>query len=87
METKELEKRIYNAVKDFTEYEETFSDNAQIRINPLTGEVEIADPDDDLDGFDYYPAMDLVEMSVETPGKWIPDAEAIAEVAAEYLEN
>ncbi len=34
------------------------------------------------DSVDCYPAMDFVEMTAD--GKWVPDTEAIASVAAEY---
>ena len=47
--------------------------------------MDIADPENDLPNCDYYPMMDLVKMSVTEPGKWVPDMDAINEVAAEYV--
>lgn len=36
-------------------------------------------------GMDYIDVMELVKMSPDEPGKWIPDAEAIKALAKEYL--
>lgn len=72
------------AVAKYIADEECYTDNVQLRIDTATGEIEISDPDDDLDGYDYCPVMDLVAMSTENPGEWVPDAEAIAELAADY---
>ena len=35
---------------------------------------------------DYVSVMDLVEADPANPGRWIPDADAISEVAAEYQD-
>lgn len=79
-----LAEALTEAVREYIADEETYTDNVQVRINTLTGEVEIADPEDDLPDCDYYPVMDLVRMSVANPGSWEPDTDAIADVAAEY---
>lgn len=85
MEKKDFIKRLREIVKEYIADEEAYSDDVQLRINTLTKEVEIADPDDDLPNCDYYPMMDLVGMSTSEPGKWQPDEDAIEEVAAEYV--
>lgn len=72
-------------VNEFIAFEESYGDDAQLRINTLTRQIDIADPDDDLPDCDYYPVMDLVRMSAENPGKWEADPDAIADVAAEYI--
>lgn len=84
MDTKELIKRITDTVSEYIAEEEAYSDDAQLQINTLTREMEIADPDSDLLDCDYWPIMDLVRMSPTQPGKWEPDPEAIAEVANDY---
>lgn len=84
MNTKEFIKRLTDTVEDFISAEESYSDDVQLEINTLTWEMDIADPENDLPDCDYYPLMDLVKVSVETPGKWEPDASAIESVAAEY---
>lgn len=85
MNTKEFIERLTGVVEDYISDEESYSDDVQVQINTVNWEMEIADPENDLPDCDYYPAMDLVKMSVNAPGSWEPDEEAIAEVAAEYV--
>lgn len=79
-----LKQDLRSAVIDFINDEENYSDNVQIQINTETGEVTVADPDNDLPDCDYVPAMELVKMSIENPGQWLPDDDAIESVAADY---
>ena len=86
---KELEKRLLAAVEEFIVGEESYDDNAQISIDPVSRTVELIAGDElpedtDSSALDYYDVMDMVMMSPEEPGKWLPDNEAIASVAAEY---
>lgn len=76
---------ISATVNQYLDDEECYNDNVQLQINPATGEVELTDSDEELDGYDYIPAMDLVKMSTEELGQWETDAEAIAELAAQYF--
>ena len=85
MDTKEFIKRMTETVNDYIAGEESYSDDVQLEINTVTWEMDIADPENDLPNCDYYPVMDLVKMSTEQPGKWEPDTDAIADVAAEYV--
>ena len=39
----------------------------------------------DLPECDYYPMMDLVQMSADDDGRWLPDDDAIASVVDEYV--
>ena len=80
----EMAESIRKTVEQYISEEECHSDDTQLRINTLTKEVDLADPEDDLPDYDYYPVMDLVRGSDTEPGRWIPDEEAISEVAAEY---
>lgn len=80
----ELKDRILAAVEDYVATPEAWEE-AQLIINPATGEVdliEIEEADDLADDIDVYAVMDLVEMTPD--GAWIPDPEAIASVAADY---
>lgn len=77
-----LTERITAAVKKFIKDEDKYSDNVQLAVNTEDYSVEIADPDDDLPVFDYYPMMELVNVS---ESGWTPDAEAIASVVDEYV--
>lgn len=91
MENSVLEKKeklrhsLNNAVKEYLENEEAYSDNVQLEINTATLEVALADPDQDLPGCDYYQVMDLVKASTDNPGSWEVDEDAVSSVVAEYL--
>lgn len=85
MNTNDFIKALTEIVTDYIDGEESYGDDAQLQINTTTWEMEVADPENDLPNCDYYPMMDLVKMSVENPGEWEPDADAIADVAAEYV--
>ena len=85
MNTKDFIERIKDTVEDYIAGEENYSDDVQLEINTVNWEMDIADPENDLPDCDYYPILDLVKMSVEQPGKWEPDMEAIESVAAEYV--
>ncbi|MDE6577540.1 MAG: hypothetical protein K2J82_04155 [Muribaculaceae bacterium] len=85
MNTKEFISSLREIVREYIADEEAYNDDVQLQINTTTWELEIADPENDLPNCDYYPMMDLVSMSSTEPGKWEPDEEAIAEVAAEYV--
>ena len=85
MDTKKFIKTLTALVEEYIAGEESYSDDVQLEINTTTWEMDIADPENDLPGCDYYPLMDLVKMSASQPGKWEPDMEAIESVAAEYV--
>ena len=85
MNTKDFIERIKDTVEDYIAGEENYSDDVQLEINTVNWEMDIADPENDLPDCDYYPILDLVKMSVEQPGKWEPDMEAIESVATEYV--
>lgn len=80
MDSKELAYRIANAVAEYIADEELYDDNAQVVVDPLSGDVKLVDSDEDVDdeAMDVYDVMDLVRMNAD--GVWEPDAEAIAEV-------
>ena len=77
--------RLKEAVEEYIDGEESYSDNVQLEINTTDWSMDIADPENDLPNCDYYPMMDLVKMSVTKEGGWEPDIEAIESVAAEYV--
>ena len=85
MNAKEFTDRLRETVEDYIAGEEGYSDDVQLEINTTDWSMDIADPENDLPNCDYYPIMDLVKMSVEQPGKWVPDESAIESVAAEYV--
>lgn len=85
MDNKTFIEEITGIVREYIAGEEGYSDDVQLEINTTTWDMDIADPENDLPNCDYYPLMDLVRMSVENPGRWEPDPEAIESVAAEYV--
>lgn len=85
MKAEEFLKRVRETVEDYIAGEESYSDDVQLEINTTDWSMDIADPENDLPDCDYYPIMDLVKMSVEQPGKWLPDEDAIESLAAEYV--
>lgn len=85
MDTKEFIRNLTELVDDYIAHDEAYSDDVQLEINTVTWEMDIADPENDLPNCDYYPMMELVRMSATDPGRWEPDREAIADVAAEYV--
>ena len=85
MNTEKFIKLLTKLVNDYLTEEEAYGDDVQLEINTVNWEMDIADPENDLPNCDYYPMMDLVKMSVTEPGKWVPDMDAINEVAAEYV--
>lgn len=76
---------VENKVREFIAHEEDYTDNVQLQIQTDNLQLDIADPENDIPGCDYYPIMDLVKMSMTNPGKWEPDTEAIKEMAADYI--
>lgn len=84
MDIKDLTARATETVRQFTEAEQEYSDNVQLRIDTSTGETDIADPEDTLEGEYYYiPMMDLVRFNPD--GSLEPDADAIGDAVADYL--
>lgn len=80
--TEALRRAIAGAVQAYLDNEEAYSDATQVQIDTTSLEAELADPDQDLPGFDYFDVMDFVRMGAD--GEWISDPEAIADAAAQY---
>ena len=81
-QTEALRSAIAGAVQAYLANEEAYSDATQVQINVATMEAELADPDQDLPGYDYFDVMEFVRMGAD--GAWIEDPEAIADAAAQY---
>lgn len=91
----EIAAQITKAVEEFASNDLAYSDNALVKIDPKARVATLVDPDDDEDidamidadpNNDYVSVMDLVEANPDDPGRWIADADAISEVAAEYQD-
>lgn len=81
MDSKELAKKITETVMAYIADEELYDDDAQVVIDPVSGDVKLVDSDEnvDEDAMDLYSVMDLVRM--DSDGHWTPDPEAIQEIA------
>lgn len=84
MKTQDFINSLKAIVSEYVSDEEAYGDDVQLQINTENWELDIAEPEEDVPGCDYYPIMDLIRMSTERPGTWEPDEEAIVHVAAEY---
>ena len=85
MVREELVEAIRNVVEEYIESEQQYSDDVQLQIDRTSFEPAIADPEQDLPECDYYPMMELISMSTEEEGRWLPDEEAIESVVDEYV--
>lgn len=86
MDKKEiLRQSIISAVNEYLENEEAYSDDVQLEINTANLQADLADPEQDLPEYDYYPVMDLVCTASDDSGRWIVDEEAVDSVVSDYL--
>lgn len=82
-----MEEKIKNLLNEYLEAPEAWSDNVMIEVNPSSLEMRLND-DEDIDTenseLDFWPVMDLLQMSLQNPGQWDIDPTAVAEMAADY---
>lgn len=88
----EFREKIEEVVSEYIAEEQSYDDNAQLEIDPESYEVEVTEGTEGEEAFsipgkDYYDVMDLVCMSVDQPGKWLPDEEAIDSIVDEYFQE
>lgn len=83
-----MEEKIKALLEEYLEAPEAWGDNVMIEVDPANPEsARLYDGDtDSIDDspLDYWDVMDLLTMSVEHPGEWEIDSEAVADMAAEY---
>lgn len=82
-----LKDKIEALLEEYLEAPEAWSDNVMIEVNPATGDVRLADIDEEeieTSPLDYWSVMDLIQMSVENPGEWVIDKDALAEMLSAY---
>lgn len=79
---KSLQALIIDAVEEYLDGEEGYGDNVMVEIDPVSKAAGLNDSAD-VEGFDsdngkvFVPVMDLVKMSLETPGEWVVDSDAV----------
>lgn len=83
----DIKEKIKSLLEEYLEAPEAWGDDVMIEVNPATLEMRLCD-DEDIDAetsaLDYWPVMDLLQMSVSHPGDWEIDPDALAEMAADY---
>ena len=82
-----MKEKIKRLLEEYLEAPEAWGDDVMVEVNPATMEMRLCD-DEDIDmvdsELDYWPVMDLLQMSVERPGEWEIDPGALTEMAADY---
>lgn len=81
-----LTMRIYAAVCRYLS-DSSLSKNVQLQIDKTNLSVEIADPEQDLPNCDYYPMSELITETDKGSALYIPDDNAISNLAAQYFIN
>ena len=82
-----MKEAVEKLIKEYLEAPEAWSDNVMIEVDPVSKDVRLNDDEEaDIENsdMDFWPVMDLLRMSVETPGAWEIDPDAIAELITSY---
>ncbi len=79
----EFKNHLLELVEDFAQADGAFSDNTLLEVNPKTLSLNIVEEESNPD-YDYYDIMDFIAINPHNPGEWLPDLNAIEEVADEY---
>lgn len=82
-----MKDKIEALLEEYLEAPEAWSDNVMIEVNPATGDARLAEVDEteiETSPLDYWSVMDLIQMSVENPGEWEIDKDALAELLSSY---
>lgn len=88
-DTAALAAALLNKINEYLANEEAYGDNPQMQVKLPELFIDVVPEDDSQDtddSADYYPVLDLLEMSTEQPGKWMADTEVIDELAQEYFK-
>ncbi len=82
-----MKNKVIKLLEEYLDAPEAWGDNVMIEVNPANREVRLNDDEDvdpDASDLDYWPVMDLLQMSVSEPGQWDIDADAVDELVASY---
>lgn len=82
-----IKEEVKALLEEYLEVPEAWSDHVMIEVDPKTLDCHLYDEDEaDVEASekDYWEVMDLISMSVDDPGKWEIDPEALDELAASY---
>lgn len=84
MEKKEFVKALEAVVADYLESELQWGDSPMVEVDPSKFSVRVVTEEENPE-LDYYDMMDLLTMSVDNPGQWEADGDAIDSVADSYF--
>lgn len=82
-----IKEEVKALLEEYLDAPEAWSDNVMIEVDPQTLDCRLYDEDDaDIEASDkdYWEVMDLLSMSVDDPGRWEIDRDALDELAASY---
>lgn len=82
-----IREKIEALLQEYLDAPEAWSDSVVIEVNPASLDARLRDEEEvdmDSDVFDYWPVMDFLLMSVENPGEWKVDPEAVSELVSSY---
>ncbi|MDO4335607.1 MAG: hypothetical protein Q4C37_07260 [Bacteroidales bacterium] len=82
-----MKNKVIKLLEEYLDAPEAWGDNVMIEVNPANREVRLNDDEDvdpDASDLDYWPVMDLLQMSVSDPGQWDIDTDAVDELVASY---
>ena len=82
-----IKEEVKALLEEYLEAPEAWSDNVMIEVDPKTLDCRLYDEEEaDVEASekDYWEVMDLLSMSVEDPGRWEIDSEALDELVASY---
>lgn len=82
-----MKNKVIKLLEEYLDAPEAWGDNVMIEVNPANQEVRLNDDEDvdpDASDLDYWPVMDLLQMSVSDPGQLDIDADAVDELVASY---
>ncbi len=82
-----MKDKIMELLQEYLDAPEAWGDNVMIEVNPSSLDLRLCDDEDldmDSDSIDYWSVMDLLSMSVDNPGEWEVDPDAVAELVGSY---
>ena len=83
-----IKEEVKALLEEYLDAPEAWSDNVMIEVDPYTLDCRLYDEEDsdvEASDKDYWEVMDLLSMSLDDPGKWEIDPDALDELAETYL--
>lgn len=84
-----IKEEVKALLQEYLDAPEAWSDSVMIEVDPTTLDARLVDEDEvdtESSEKDYWEVMDLLSMSVEDPGTWEIDPDAVEELTSSYGE-